>query len=149
MAQGAVCPPCTPTCSLKLTSNRLHSERTPQGPLQWWQLQAEVVVGCPGTSLLPCTPLLPGPGSSLMPSAPRAGLDVTSSSRGCCQPVRFLQSMSMPVSHLNCRALGRGPCCFPTPITGPRKLCPVVPLQHNEEKMRRWGRGEATVLPVQ
>lgn len=94
-------------------------------PQQRWQLQAGVF-GCPGASLLPCTTLLPGPGTSLMPSAPRAGLDVTSTCRECCQPVGFLQGTSIPVSHLNCRALGRGPCCCPTAIMGPEscdQLC--------------------------
>lgn len=49
-----------------------------------------------------------------------------------------------PCSHLNCRALGRGPCCSPTAIMGPESC---VQLCHHSKKSRR-GRGEAPVLPV-
>ena len=150
-AQGARCQLCTPTRSVKLTSNRLHSKRTPQRPLQRWQLQAGLVVGCRGTSLLPCTIRLSGPGSqerpsaSLMPFGSRAGLDVTSP-QGML-PVSWVSAKHVhpPVSHLNFRALGRGPCCLPIPIVGPEscdQLCRCT-------KNRRWGRGEAPALPVQ
>lgn len=46
----------------ELTSNRLLSKRTPQSPLQRWQLQEGLVAGCPGTSLLPFITLSLSPG---------------------------------------------------------------------------------------
>lgn len=109
------------------------------GASQRWQLQAGVVAGCPA-SLLPCTTLLPGPGTSLMPFGPPAGLQVASPAGDAAS-----QSASIPASHLNCRALGRGPCCSPTATMGPEscgQLC------HHSKRMFSRGRGEAPVLPA-